>query len=203
MDTAWTVYTTDGQFTVDALHAAQPWPTIRQGETSTFTCWFEEDDVATAGLHVNSGDTHTIPSGASESWAEATVEADGTLTQQSGSTLTIVGSTTQADRYPNFQGLKPYLDFADAAAYGLDVNNRPWYHEQLPATASVDSLVLGFEPNTELREQTVDGVWGLVTHGEDERNLPLSNWWLTIDVFVLGRFEAFSDRTAVEDKLQE
>jgi hypothetical protein len=94
-----------------------------------------------------------------------------------------------------------YLDFADAADYGLTEANVPWYREQLPARADVDSLVVQLEPSTELSSYDVPGFWGLVTGGDDSRETTLSQERLVLELFVLADSDQYTDHTAIETDL--
>ena len=101
----------------------------------------------------------------------------------------------------DFAELREYLDFADAAAYGTSITSVPYFREQLPSAAPVDSLVLKIVPSADLRGETVDGVWGLVVGGSDDRLPSLTRPRLTLNVFVLAEASEYADHTAVFDAL--
>jgi hypothetical protein len=106
--------------------------------------------------------------------------------------------TTSSSAY---SGMLDFLDFADAADYGLTEANVPWYREQLPARADVDSLVVQLDPSTELSSYDVPGFWGLVTGGDDSRESTLSQERLVLELFVLAAADQYTDHTAIETDL--
>jgi len=100
-----------------------------------------------------------------------------------------------------YSGMLEYLDFADAADYGLTEANVPWYREQLPARADVESLVVQLEPSTELSSYDVPGFWGLVTGGDDSRETTLSQERLVLELVVLADADQYTDHTDIENDL--
>jgi len=100
-----------------------------------------------------------------------------------------------------YSGMLEYLDWADAADYGLTEVNVPWYREQLPARAAVDSLVVQLEPSTELSSYDVPGFWGLVTGGDDSRETTLSQERLVLELVVLADADQYTDHTDIENDL--
>jgi len=106
--------------------------------------------------------------------------------------------TTSSSAY---SGMLEYLDFADAADYGLTEANVPWYREQLPARADVDSLVVQLEPSSDLSSYDVPGFWGLVVGGDDSRETTLSQERLVLELFVLADAGQYTDHADIESDL--
>lgn len=186
----WTVETkTNGTVTADAI--TSDWPTLTRGEQQTVRFWFDNPD-GNGELVVEDGETTTVPAGSTETVRHVRVEDGGTFTVDGTLNVTEGGLFT----------LRKYLDWADAAGYGQGVNNVPWFRNQLPTGAGVESLVLGMKPNSDLRDRSVNGLWGLVTGGRDARNNTLTNWQLELTCFVLADWDAYDSHAAVESDLE-
>lgn len=188
VSTGWTIHRKSGEnITPDALTA--DWPTATRGQTMTMRYWFDADDTEEI-LYVPAGSSETIASGETVTRQEAII--DGTLTVDGTLNITSDGLWT----------LLQFLDYANAAAYGLSVDSVPWYRDQLPGRADVSSLVLGFEPDESLIDRTISGLWGLVVGGRDLRNSAITNWQLELEVFVLGEWLDYADHSEIENDLQ-
>ena len=194
-DTTWTITTkSNGDITADALTA--DWPTVTRGSQARLRLWFDNPD-SEGSLIVEDGESVTVSSDTTV--RRVRVEDNGTLTVADGVTLTV----DEGGLYSLLQ----YLDYADAAAYGADtIDHRPWFREQLPTKASqsptnITSLILAFEPNGELKDRSVTGLWGLVTGGTDARNATLTNWQIELDVFVLAEREEYATHSDIESAL--
>lgn len=185
--TTWTIHERTDTFTADALTA--DWPTVTRGETVTLRFWFDSDNTDDT-LLVEDGESYTVGAGDTETYQRVIVEDGGTLT---------VNGTLNATEDGLFRLLQ-YLDWAGAVATGQGENHVPWYRDQLPG-GYVPTLALGFEPHGDLQERSVTGLWGVVVGGSDERNAPLTNWQVELDVFVLAEFREYSDHSAVEAAL--
>lgn len=97
-----------------------------------------------------------------------------------------------------YESLRDYLDYAGASATGETVTHVPWYREQLPGRASVDSEVVAIIPSTDI---DLPGLWGLIVGGEDQTNAPMTNHVIVLDLFVLAEFSEYADHAAVEQDL--
>jgi len=183
-----------------------------RGETATFALDFREF----ADLTVASGDTYTVEAGDIEGYDDIVV--DGTLvvddnatlygnslTQNDGSTVTISenNGTLSIDQ-GSVQDIDTLLTFdEDAGSYNTteSLSNTQYYREQI-SQSEIDSLVFGVEPATQLQDENITGVWGLVNDIQDSRNNALSIRRLTITVDILAQFDEYADHTALENALQ-
>lgn len=170
----WTVHTASNT-TIEPEAITGDWADLTRGRRTRFRFWFDADtSVSTTATYGTSvyGDT-------------------------------VYGNVSQTleDQYTEWLTLQDYLDYADAAAYGTGINHRPWYHEQLPADATVGSLVVGIEPTQDLDDRGVTGVWGLITGGDDRRNSTLTNWLIELELFVLAEYGDFADHNDIDNEL--
>lgn len=76
-----------------------------------------------------------------------------------------------------------------------------FYDEEIPSSLSIDSLVLGFEPNDELSNQDVFGLWAIVDSGDDTRNRALTNDLMDLGLTVLAEYSDYADHSALESEL--
>lgn len=184
MQTTWKIHTkSDGIHYATALTG--DWPTVTVGREVSLR--FRTVDTPT--LVVESGETHTVPAGEVEIYDETIVRDGGTLNENG--TLVRTGG----------ENFRPWLEYAGAAARGVNEDMVPYYREGLPGRARVDSHVLGFEPDTELRKAVVPGFWGLLTGGGDRTNPTFTNREVEFLVFVLGRFRDWT-RSEIESTMQ-
>lgn len=190
-DVTFTIHTKyNGQLTATSL--TSDWPTVTRSETQTLRFWFNNPDVRDS-LVIEDGESHTIPSGESETYRRLVIEDGGSLTVDGDLTIEAGGLWT----------LLQYLDYAGAVATGEDGAHVPWYRSQLDSRADVGSLVLGIEPSSDIEDRSVTGLWGVVTGGRDVRNSTLTNWQLELEVFVLAEYREHSDRAAMESAHKE
>lgn len=82
-----------------------------------------------------------------------------------------------------------YQRYAGGFTTYQEENTDYFYLEHLPDTATVESLVVGIEPSTDLEDIT--GVWGLVTSVNDVRNSPLNTNQVEIELYVFAQFATF------------
>jgi len=162
-----------------------------RGETATFTFKFLEGGESST-LIVESGETYTVNSGDTEIYSYVNVKEDGTVNVEEGGTL----NTTGGD---NRESLQQYADHAGDFTSVTTLNNVEKFREQLPSTASVDSILLGIEPSQDLQESGIVGKWGLVTAGSDERNSALTNNQYQIEIRIVAEYSEFADHSAVEN----
>jgi len=142
------------------------------------------------------------------SWT-LTTQASGSVTADyvtSGPPSLTRGETaTFAFRAPSqseFNVLRSLADYAGQYAPIPSVNGVQNYLSQLPSRATVNSLLVGIEPDSDLQNQGINGVWGLVDRGADERNQPLSNHAYTLEVRVLSEYSEYADHNAVQSDLE-
>lgn len=172
--TDWEVHTkANKSITPDAITG--DWNNLTRGERTRFRFWFDADTSTSTSAAYGSavyGDT---------SYGASTAELES--------------------KYTEWLQLQDFLDYSDAAAYGTSQNHRPWYREQLPADATVASIVLGIEPTQDLKDRGITGVWGIVVSGSDLRNSTLTNWQIDLELFVLSEFSEYSDHADIESDL--
>lgn len=187
MNTTWTLHTKRrGGFEAEAL--TSEWPTITIGREATVRFRLDNSTAGTHTLYVPSGETHTVDAGTVETYTDTVVDG----------TLQIDGEIRRTGGF-NFGS---FIQWGGAASRGLDKDALPYYREGLPTRAGgIDSLVLGFEPNTDLREAVVPGFWGLLTGGGDRTNPTFTNREVEFRVFVLGRWRDWT-RSEIESTMQ-
>jgi len=154
--------------------------------------------------------------------SDRTIEADETLqfdsvTVQSGVTLTVNGElyanslTVDGDIVVNGTVLVfgPLLDiltdfdsYAGSFATQEMLDGTVKFKEQLPPDAPVESLLVGIKPSTNIRNQEVAALWGLVTDVVDTRPRALSINRLEIEVTVVSTFDEYESRSDVTTNLE-
>jgi len=187
-DIYWTVHTesTNSPFYVNALTAE--WPNHTITGTARIRLWINDEGT----LVVESGETYTVESGTTE-FFEA-IDVDGTL---------IVNGTLIVESEENrFETLAQYGDYAGQSVVERTINHVPWFVEQLPSDARVDSIVMGFEPSQTLKDRNVRGLWGILEGFTDERNSPLTNHQVEYQISVLDEFAEYADVSAVKTALE-
>jgi hypothetical protein len=115
------------------------------------------------------------------------------VTVNGGEQITIsdpVGELLQFDEYAG--------KFETAETLGSSVP----FRQLLPSSAPGDSLVVGLQPAPALRDQDVEGVWGLIETVEDVRGQPLTIPRVRIEVTVLAPYAEYADVSAVENDLE-
>jgi len=102
-------------------------------------------------------------------------------------------------------------DFADllefdrhAGSYSLNptLGNDRKYRENIPSSANINSLLVGINPATELTNEDIAGVWGLVSNASDNRTRALTNPVVSLEITILSEYSEYADRTAVETALK-
>lgn len=101
----------------------------------------------------------------------------------------------------------PYseVDGEEVLLYGTSDTGRPWYRSQLAGSASVDSLLVGFEPDSGVSDAS--GWWGLLTEIDDvsEPTSPGGMRQVTATWYVLAPFSEYGShsevRAAFEDSI--
>lgn len=112
-----------------------------------------------------------------------------------GERITLTVSTS------SYSTLQDYIEYGGSYSLLEAINGEVFYSETIPSSISIDSLVLGFEPSTELSNQNVNGLWALVDGGSDTRNRALSNELMDIDLTILTEYSDYADHSALETGL--
>jgi hypothetical protein len=103
----------------------------------------------------------------------------------------------------DYRAARQFLDWAGANATGTAVNSVPWYREQLPPRADIDSTLVALVPSADLQDgNRVRGVWGVITGGEDGTLPSLTGYEVTFEVFVLAEYDEYADRAAVKSEFE-
>lgn len=76
------------------------------------------------------------------------------------------------------------------------------FRQFIPSSAAIDSLVVGVEPDSDLSDYDVTGVWGLVDEIEDSRNPVLDEPVFGFGVTILASFDDYGTVSAVETDLE-
>jgi hypothetical protein len=105
--------------------------------------------------------------------------------------------------FDRYRAAREYLDWAGANATGTTITSVPWYREQLPSRADIDSTLVALVPSVDLRdEHRVPGLWGVITGGSDGTLPSLTGFEVTLEVFVLAELREYDDRAAVKTEFE-
>ena len=100
-----------------------------------------------------------------------------------------------------WERLQRHTDFAGTFSVNETLTGKPTYNERLPSSADVTSLVVGIEPSTDLQNNNVTGIWGIVESGSDNRNNPLTRYNFEISVTMLAEYGEFT-RSELKTELE-
>lgn len=205
-ETVWKLHTESNNI-IAARYATGSLPSITRGETTTFNLWFTEsgDDLV-----VDSD--QTIPGGTDEVYDTVTINDGNTLTVNGTlytGELTINGTlddtngtvVVNSGTKGAWDTIRTYEDYAGKFVSLETLDSTQKYAEQFPSTADIESLVIGFEPNSSLQDKDLVGVWGIITNTEDARTPSTSTNQFTIEVRVLAEFDDYADHQSLEDDL--
>lgn len=206
-DVSWTLHTRRrGDVTADAL--TTDWPQRGRGETARVRLWFDTSSHDSEELYVGRGSSETIAAGTTVTtdivYVDGTLTVDGTLNagevRVDDGTLTVsdTGALNVADTNRSVASMQEYGYWPAAPTTNIDIDAVPTYRERLPPSASVTSLVIGFEPSDSIQDRGKRGFWGIVTGVDDATNSPLTNYQLEFSVFVLADYRDYADHQAVE-----
>lgn len=184
----WTIHTSEGRKYADSITAE--WPNLTVGGRSTIRVHFQQN-----GARSLSGST-------SETVSSGSVEGDDSVDISGSASLTVNGTLHVGDEESRWSETEQYTDYAGHAANGVGLNNVPWFKEQLAADASVQSIVMGFEPSGDLKNRTVRGFWGLLVGGRDRRNNVLSQFDLELECVVLAEFDEYGSIDTLKSDLE-
>jgi len=179
---------------------------IEKGDTATY------DFVETATKKtIPSGETLTIASGETLTFGlvviEGTLTVEGTLRCeeiQNNGTLNNNGTIDIDEKYKfEYNEIRTYAEFASNFTITETQNKTQKYTENLPSTISINTLLLGIEPLTDLQDGEIRGFWGLVNNVIDFRNQALSNGpRIRVEIQVLAPYSEFNDHTDVQNTLE-
>ena len=177
---------------------------IARGEQAVFT--FEN---LSTRLIVESGDTETIPAGETEQidivTVNGTLVVDGTLEVdelEATGTVDVNGELRVNEKFAfGLDDLEAFRPFAGKYTRTETLNSTQPFREFVPGSGP-DSLVIGIEPNADLQEKNIPGVWGLISSIDDDRAAPLATQRATVTVDVLAEYSAYADVSAVRSELE-
>jgi hypothetical protein len=203
-DTTYTIQTKSFADITTQYNAVGPNNWTRN-ETATFTFEFKnsysEDTLTVTSTHTASG---------VETYQSVTVESGATLTIPDGSAIetetadiqgTVTGDGLLSIEVDFNTAFTNFAEWAGSWATLEMLNNVVKYRTQIPDDAGIDSLVWGIEPNQDLTDRNVVGVWGLVESINNERNQALSINRYTVDVTVLAPLDEYETIADVEADL--
>jgi len=206
METGFTIHKS-GSTVIDADFATNEparLNNITRGERAEFTF----RNMITR-LTVESGETYTVPNGTTEQIdfieVYGTLDIDGTLEVDyllNQGTIDNDGTLKVNERFAfELEDLKAYRRFAGKANLTPTLNATQKFSENIDET-ELGTLVIGIEPNDELQDEEIPGVWGVVTDITDERNQALSTDAATISVDVLALYSEYNTITDVTNDLK-
>lgn len=97
-----------------------------------------------------------------------------------------------------FQTLQQYDTLAGAYRTTETLTGNLYYSETLSSN-NIDSLAIGVEPDANLQNDNINGVWALIDNVTDERNRALSTSRITLDLTVIAPFDNYADHTELEN----
>lgn len=207
METNWTIHTSDTtQILADHTQSAPSESnTITRGETATYVFGNVQKT-----LTVESGTTYTIPSGETERYdlviVNGTLEINGTLetdTIEVNGSVTGSGTLDVNDQYAfELADVEPYSTYSGKFSINETLGSQQPYNELIPSSATIDTLLIGIEPTADLKNKTIEGYWGLIENITDNRNRPLSNSAVEIQIRVLAPYDEYADHSAVQTDLE-
>lgn len=206
-DTSWTIRTESNvDFVADAvLSDPSSTNTITRGDTATYVL----SNTQTM-LTVPVDETFTIPGGETERFVtvvvNGTLEINGTLEVEeidvngsvTGSGTLDTGSESAFD----FDDLEPYSTYAGKYSLTATLASQQSYNELIPSTLDINTLLVAVIPNSDLQAKNVNGYWGLIDNITDDRNRPLSNTRVELEITVLAPFDEYADHAAVQTDLE-
>jgi len=160
-------------------------------------------------LVVRSGETHTVPTGETETFDRVIIETNATLT---------VDGTLEVFEFLNNDGtvdnngvitftdgekedLLKYQPFAGKFTVTETLASEQTFRERLPDDAEVSSLLVRFVPDTDLQDRQIGGVYGLIDGVTDSRPAALSQDEIEVTVRVLANSGEYSSLTDAENDL--
>jgi len=164
----------------------------------------------TADLNVASGETYVVEAGTIEfyddSVNEGTIDVNGVIVYYGNAVnFGTVDDSDGVSVFPDENPFKTLLSYdRHAGSYALSdtLNNTQRYHERLPGSANISSLLVGIEPSPKLKSEFVGGVWGLISNVTDNRSRALTNPVVTLEIDILAEYSEYNDVAAVRNDLE-
>lgn len=131
----------------------------------------------------------------------------GTLSGAGGFTWGGAGGATYGSTPSNpdyktrYNRLRKYGEYAGAAAHGTSANHRPWYREQLPPSAPVDSIVVAIEPGQAIED--TPAFWALLTDITDDTDLMQNYARVTFRAVMLAEVSEYPTKSGLESALAD
>jgi hypothetical protein len=207
VDTSWEIHTGDNSriFADAVLTDPANLNVITRGESATYVF---TNILKT--LVVESGDTYIISNGETERYdvvvVDGTLVVDGIVeTERIEINGTVTGDgTVDLDEAFAFDlaDVEPYSKYAGTFSLNSTLDNTQRYNERTPTNAEIDTLLVGIEPAERLKDKTINGYWGLIQNISDNRNRPLSNNRVEIEIAVLAPYDEYDDHTEVQNDLE-
>jgi len=195
-DVSFTIHTESTTITAkSAVNSPAQLNTVTRGDTAQFTFRVAGSGLTADSLVVQSSETYTVSANTTEIYTQTDVKENGQLNVEENGTLNVTGGDNRGE-------LEQYADHAGAFSSLTTLNNTQKFREQIPTDADVNSILLGIEPSQTLKDRGINGIWGLVTNGTDERTSALTNNQYTIELQVLAEYADYSDRQALTTDLE-
>lgn len=100
-----------------------------------------------------------------------------------------------------YEKLRQFGDYAGAAAHGMSANNQPWYREQLPPVAPVDSIVVRVTPGPGI--DMAPGFWALLLDYTDDTDLKQNYARITFNMKMLAEASEYPSHDAIASELSD
>lgn len=101
----------------------------------------------------------------------------------------------------NVSLIQDYIEYGGSYSTLEGLNGEIFYGENVPSAVSIDSIVFGIEPNTELSNRNVFGIWGILNSASDNRPRATTTNLVGLNMLVLARYSDYADHTALENDL--
>jgi len=180
-------------------------PNYTRGETTSYEFWYvtaDDDLTVTDSVTVEADETTFFDDVVVESGATLTVngllQADNINVKEGGQ----INGTGTVNTYGSLiHILADYADFAGGYTTSTTLNSKIRFKEQTPNDMTADSILLGVEPSPKLKSKGINGVWGLVSGGDDPRGPALTTERFTLEVEVLAEYSEYQDHAAIRNDL--
>jgi len=141
-------------------------------------------------VEINNGGTLTV---------DGTLRADELDNQ---GTLNVNGTLTVNESVGvELEELRQYREYAGSATLTETLDGTQRFSESID-TAALDSLVIGIEPDSDLKTRGIPGVWGVVDSISDSRNRQLTTNTITLSLSVLAPYSDFNSVSDVTNDLR-
>lgn len=153
----------------------------------------------------------TTPSNKAHLYGNVTINSGVTLTVNGTllcTTLTVNGTldnngtvTVDSDLEGDIATILPYSEWAGNYNTNTMIDGTIKYTDRIPSGESVNSIVLGIEPASDLEGKDVTPVWALIDSVNDQRTGPLGTDRVALDVTVLANYADYT-RSTLETNLK-